>query len=65
MCITACLVPEGARGNIGSPGPGVTNGYDSSCGSWELKQGSLQEEQVLTTAESPFKPQSETVISDR
>lgn len=35
-----CLAPvEARREGIGSPGTGVTDGCESSCGCWELNPG--------------------------
>lgn len=46
VCIVACvcLVPKGSEEHSGSPGTGVTNDYDSTCGT---KNETLQEQQVL------------------
>lgn len=42
----ACLVPK--EEDIGSPGIGVTDGCDPSCGDWELSPVSLPEQPVLS-----------------
>ena len=46
--LCACLVPlEDKKERVGSPGPGVTGGYELLCGCWELNPGLLQEQPVL------------------
>ena len=37
--------------DIRSPGAGVVDGYEPSCGCWELNSGPLQEQQVLLMTE--------------
>lgn len=36
---------------IGYPGTGVTDGYESLCGCWELSPGPVQEQQMLLITE--------------
>ena len=42
--------------DLGSPGTGVTDGYEPLCGSWELNLGSLNEQPMLLTPETFFQP---------
>lgn len=37
--------------DIRSPGAGVVDGYEPSCGCWELNSGPLQEQQILLMTE--------------
>ena len=45
-------VPVEPEEGTGSPGTGVTDGCEPSCGCWKLNPGSVQEEPVSLTAES-------------
>jgi hypothetical protein len=55
MCagvLPACIMCEGSR----SPGTGVTDSCELSCGCWELNPDSLEEQLVLLTTESSLQP---------
>lgn len=39
---------------IGSPGPGVSDGCESTCGCWEPNPGPLQEQKVFIITTEPF-----------
>jgi hypothetical protein len=49
VCVTCMCTwrPRRSDEGIGSPGTGVTNGCEPSCGCRELNQGPLQEQEVL------------------
>ena len=55
-----CLC-EGVR----SPGIGVTDRCELSCGSWELNQGPLEEQPVLLVTKPPLQPQMLLIIESR
>ena len=53
-CILVChmhAAPMEAEEGVGSPGTGVTDGYEPPYGCWELNQDLLEEQPVLLTAE--------------
>lgn len=41
---TLCVLSELISGVFGCPGTGVTDDCESSCGSWEMNPGLLQEQ---------------------
>ena len=43
-----------AEKGIGSPGTGVTDSYELSCGCWELTLDPLEEQPELLTSEPSF-----------
>lgn len=45
-----CL--RGPEEGVGSPGCGVMDGYEPSCGCWEQNMGLLEEQRAVLTAES-------------
>jgi hypothetical protein len=49
-----CLWRSGKR--IRSPGTGVIDKCELSCGSWELKPGPLEEQPVLLTNKASHRP---------
>ena len=60
MCVPFCMcvyvsaeIPEEGTG---SPGTAIIDGYESSCGCWELNTGPLQEQLVLLNTELSLQP---------
>lgn len=56
VCHTRVRVPTEVREGVASPGVGVTDGYEPPCGYRELSPGPLQEQSVLSTAQSSLQP---------
>ena len=40
------VIPRKDIEGIGSPEPGITDGYELSCSSWELNSGLLKDQHV-------------------
>jgi hypothetical protein len=55
-CVTYMQVLRELEDNIGSLGTGATDSCELPYGCWELSLGSLQDQQVLLTAEQSLQP---------
>ena len=55
-CVTYMQVLRELEDNIGSLGTGVTDSCELPYRCWELSLGSLQDQQVLLTAEQSLQP---------
>ena len=49
FCTTVCALPARLTEDIGSPGTGVTDDYESPCGCLEMNFSALKEQPVLLT----------------
>lgn len=61
--LSACLCVPDTQCGRGGPGNGATHGCESLCGSWELNQDPLQEQQVLSLLSHLCSPRTSTLLS--
>ena len=64
FCVPACLCTTSVpcsgggqkEGGVGSPGTGIPDGCELSCGCWELNLGFLKAQPVLLPIEPSLQP---------
>lgn len=54
--MSICVFPACMCKGIGSPGAGVTDGYELPCECWELDLGPLEDQLLLLTVELSLQP---------